>query len=104
MTKKIIINRQTRSDSLSMETNKLVTDFYQRDDVSRLAPGKRDTVTVITANGKEKLQKRHLYMHIKDKRDKAYAVFKDKHPKVKIGISKCKFTTIPSVTKLKSSF
>ena len=66
-----------------METKKLVTEFYQRDDVSRVAPGKRDTVTVITANGNEKLQKRHFYMHIKE----TYAVFKDKHPNVKIGIS-----------------
>ena len=35
----------------------------------------------VTANGKEKLQKRHFYMHIKE----TYAVFKDKHPNVKIG-------------------
>ena len=104
MIEKIIINRQTRSDSLSMEKNKLVTDFYQRDNISRIALGKRDTVTVITANGKEKLQKRHLYMHVKDKRGKTYAVFKDKHPNVRIGISKSKFTTIPSVTNLTSYF
>ena len=39
---------------------------------------------MITANGKEKFQKRHLYMHIKE----TCAVFKDKHPNVKIGISK----------------
>ena len=83
MTKNIII-RQTMSDSLSMETKQLVTEFYQQDDINRIAPGKRDTVTVVTANGKEKLQKRHLYMHIKE----TYAVFKDKHPNVKIGISK----------------
>ena len=104
MTEKNIINRQTKPDSLSMEKNKLVTDFYQRDNISRIALGKCDTVTVITANGKEKLQKRHLYMHIKDKRDKTYAVFKEKYPNVRIGISKCKFTTIPSVTKLRSYF
>ena len=83
MTENIIINCQTRSDSLSMET-KLVTEFYQREDISRIASGKHDTITVITANGKEKLQKRHLYMHIKE----TCAVFKDKHPNVKIGISK----------------
>ena len=77
-----ITNCQTRSDSLSMET-KLVTEFYQWEDISRIAPGKHDTVTVITANGKEKFQKRHLYMHIKE----TCAVFKDKHPNVKIGSS-----------------
>ena len=56
-----------------METKQLVTEFYQRKYISRIAPGKRDTVTVISANGKEKFQKRHLYMmHIKE----TYAVFK----------------------------
>ena len=83
MTENIIINCQTRSDSLSMETKQLVTEFYQQDDI-RIAPGKHNTVTLITANGKEKLQKSNLYMHIKE----TYAVFKDKHPNAKIGISK----------------
>ena len=67
-----------------METRQLITEFYQRDNISRIASGKRDTVTLITANGKEKLQKRYLYMHIKE----TYSVFKDKHANVKIGISK----------------
>ena len=78
---KNIINRQTRSDSFLMETKQLLTEFYQQDNIHRIAPGKRDTVT---ANGKEKLQKRHLYMPIKE----TYAVLKDKYPNAKIGISK----------------
>ena len=61
MTKNTIINCQTSSDSLSMETKQLVTEFYQEDNISRIAPGKHDTVTVITVNGKEKLWKRHLH-------------------------------------------
>ena len=84
MTENIIINRQSRSDSLSMETKQFVTEFYQQDNISSIAPGKHDTVTVITPNEKEKLQKRHLYMHIKE----TQAVFKDKHPNVKTSISK----------------
>lgn len=40
--------------------------FYQCDDISRMAPGKRDVVTVRSSNGKEKVQKRHLYMSIKE--------------------------------------
>ena len=83
MTENIII-RQTMSDSLSMETEQLVTEFYQKDHINRIDPEKRDTVTVVTANGKEKLQKKHLYMHIKE----TYVAFKDKHPNVKIGIGK----------------
>ena len=72
------------SDSLSMETEQLVTEFYQKDHINRIDPEKRDTVTVVTANGKEKLQKRHLYMQIKE----TYVAFKDKHPNVKIDIGK----------------
>ena len=66
MTENIIINPQTTSDCLSMETKQLVTEFHQRGDISRIAPRKRDTVTVVTANGKEKIRKRHLYMYIKE--------------------------------------
>ena len=62
----------------------MVSGFYQRDDITRIAPGKRDTITVPGTNGKEKLQKWHLFMHIKE----AYALFKDEYPNVKIGVSK----------------
>ena len=31
-----------------------------------MAPGKRDVVTVRSSNGKEKVQKRHIYMSIKE--------------------------------------
>ena len=75
MAENIIVNRETKSDSLSMETKQLLTELYQRDDINRIAPGKHDTVTVITVNGKEKLQKRNLYVYIK----RTYAVFKEKH-------------------------
>ena len=67
-----------------METNKWSLNFTNKTTFSRVAAGKRDTAIVITANGKEKLQKRHLYMHIKE----TYALFTDKYPNVKIGISK----------------
>ena len=35
----------------------MISGFYQRDDITRIAPGKRDTITVPGTNGKEKLQK-----------------------------------------------
>ena len=57
MTENIIINCQTSSDSLSLETKELVTEFYQQDDISRIAPGKCDSVTVITANGRKSFRK-----------------------------------------------
>ena len=49
-----------------------------------MAPGKRDVVTIRDKDGKKKLQKRHLYMSIKE----AYGVFKVENPKVKIGLTK----------------
>ena len=33
--------RKTRSDALSEEQIKLVEDFYNRDDISRICPGKK---------------------------------------------------------------
>ena len=58
--------------------------FYHRNDISRMAPGKRDVVIVRSCNGKEKVQKRHLYMSIKDTSN----FFLTEHPKVKIGLTK----------------
>ena len=58
--------------------------FYHRNDISRMAPGKRDVVTVCSCNGKEKVQKRHLYMSIKDTSN----FFLTEHPNVKIGLTK----------------
>lgn len=62
----------------------MVSEFYQRDNISRIAAGKQDTVTVPVANGKEKLQKGHLFMHIKE----PYVLFKDVYPGVNVGVSK----------------
>ena len=76
-----------------METKQLLTELYQRDDINRIAPGKHDTVTVITVNGKEKLQKRNLYVYTK----RTYAVFKEKHPNAKIGINKSASLRPPQV-------
>ena len=49
-----------------------------------MAPGKRDVVTVRTNSGKEKLQKRHMYMTIKE----AFGIFKIENPNIKVGLSK----------------
>ena len=62
----------------------MVQNFYKRDDISRISPGKRDVVTVRDATGKVKLQKRHMIMSIKE----TYALFKEERSHVKIGLSK----------------
>jgi hypothetical protein len=79
--------------SLAAETIEAVKNFYTRDDISRMAPGKRDVVTIKDQEGKKKLQKRHLYMSIKE----TYGVFKDENPNVKIGLTKFSTLRPPNV-------
>ena len=83
--------------SLAAETIEAVKNFYTRDDISRMALGKRDAVTIKDHEGKKKLQKRHLYMSIKE----PYGVFKDKNPNVKIGLTK--FSTLRPLNVLLTS-
>ena len=50
-----------RSAGTSDETVCLIQQFYQRDDISRQAPGKKDVVNVRDENGqKVKFQTRHV--------------------------------------------
>lgn len=66
--------------------SKKVIEFYCRDDISRQAPGKRDTKSVKDeVSGKRKIyQKRHMIMTIKE----AYFVFKRDNPESSICLSK----------------
>ena len=55
------------SSDPSDETLNRVTEFYQRDDISRQAPGRKDVTSVRMADGtKTKLQTRHLTSSIKE--------------------------------------
>ena len=45
---------------------KMIEMFYQRDDISRMCPGRREVVTVKITDGKVKLQKQHLYFKIQE--------------------------------------
>ena len=49
-----------------------------------MTPAKRDVVTVRSSNGKEKVQKRHLYISIKE----TFNFFLTEHPNVKIEFTK----------------
>ena len=71
--------------SLSKSTEEQVVSFYRSDDISRMMPGKKDTVSVVTAGGKRvHHQKRVLLCNLKE----AYEQFKMHNPAVKIGFSK----------------
>lgn len=67
----ILSKKQKTSTNLCNTLSDIGTDistelraFYERDDISRQSPGKRDTKTVISPNSKRRTvkQKRHLIM------------------------------------------
>ena len=67
------------------ETSDLVRNFYERDDISRQAPGRRDSVTIRKDDGtKERRQVRHLTSSIKE----VYALFIKEYPHIRVGKSK----------------
>ncbi len=62
---KEILQRQYQL-SLSQQTITSVNNVYVREDISRTSPGKQNVVTIRDQDGKRKMQKRHLYMSIKE--------------------------------------
>lgn len=81
----LCLEKKERLSALPKETRDAVKAFYERDDISRMSPGKRDFVTIKGSKGeKQKAQKRHLYLSVKE----AYCLFQDENPNVKIGQSK----------------
>ena len=81
---------------LDTSTLLLDKDFYQRDDISRQAPGKRDTVLVRSNEKKQTMQKRHLSMNVSE----AYALFREEHPEESVGKSKFASLSPPHVLSL----
>ena len=76
--------RKKRCDALTDDEVQQVQDFYLRDDISRMLPGKKDYVSVKQADGKrEHRQKRLLLLKIGE----AHELFKEES-NVQIGKSK----------------
>ena len=76
---------QTRSSALNEEVVNKVVNYYQRDDVSRQAPGRKDATNVRMADGtKTKVQTRHLTSSVLE----TYAMFCEEEPNCKLGKSK----------------
>ena len=66
------------------ETKVKVKEFFERDDVSCLCPGKKDCVSVKLEDGrKEKVQKRLLLSNLKE----IYQHFVTENPALKVGFS-----------------
>ena len=70
-------------EGLDKETKKCVVEFYERDDVSRMCPGKKDCVSTRNTDGSKRVQKRLLLAYISE----MYANFKAEFPSLKIEFS-----------------
>jgi CRISPR/Cas system-associated exonuclease Cas4 (RecB family) len=80
---KSIDKHKREQRSISIESKKSVTQFYNRDDISYQMPGKRDCITVDDDNGQRiTLQKRILLFSIRE----AYQLFlaENKHANVRL--------------------
>lgn len=70
---------------ISDSVEKLVTDFYLNDEISKMLPGRKDFVTLKSRSGeKEQIQKRLLLFNLRT----VHEMFRDKHQDVEIGLSK----------------
>lgn len=69
---------------ISPVTSSLVKSFYESDDVSRCMPGQKDFVSVFENGTKVRKNKRLLLGNLRE----MYALFKERHDGIKIGISK----------------
>ena len=62
--RKVEGERVKRSDSLLEDEIRQIEEFYLRDDISRILPGKKDKVSVKAKSGKEARQKRLLLVNL----------------------------------------
>ena len=74
----------TSGNALDSDTVQAVIGYYENDSISRMMPGKADTIVVRTNGTKATCQKRHVVMTIGE----AYQSFKRDHPTMNIGKSK----------------
>ncbi|CAH0547109.1 unnamed protein product [Brassicogethes aeneus] len=61
-----------------------IVEFYQKDDISRIMPGKKDFVAIKKEGEKQHIQKRLVLANLSE----VYALFKKEYPDEKIGFSK----------------
>ncbi|VEN35397.1 unnamed protein product [Callosobruchus maculatus] len=78
--------KDPRSDTISKENVEVVRKFYELDEISRAAPGRKDTISIKdTVTGKrDHVAKRHMTMSVAE----AYQLFKKDYPDIKVGKSK----------------
>ncbi|XP_071826403.1 uncharacterized protein [Apostichopus japonicus] len=75
----------TNPRGLSDETVEVIQQFYQRDDISRQTPDRKDVVNIWPKEGGQiKKQMRHLTSSIME----TFALFQEDYPNIKVGKSK----------------
>ena len=79
----------SNSLAVSKQTIEKVEQIYQRDDISRQAPGMKNSLIVRTGNDKNRMQKRHMTMMVLE----AYKCFEQDYPSL---IGKSKFAELRS--------
>lgn len=85
--------RKKRSDAISDKDTRSIEEFYMRDDISRMCPGRKDFVTVRSKEGKEHKQKRLLIYNISE----VYEIFKAEIPSIQVSLSKFASLRPPNV-------
>ena len=75
---------QSNALKIPNKTVEQVQEFFQRDDISRQAPGMKDAILVRDGTTKKRVQKRHLTMTVQE----AYKCFCNDNPNLIIGKSK----------------
>ena len=79
------VSKRTAANAVSSELISVVKKFYERDDISRQAPGMKDCRVFREKDGqKTKLQIRHLTASLKE----TFALFIEEYPEAGIGKSK----------------
>ena len=73
-----------KGKALAPSTVDAVLAFFEDDEISRPCPGKKDFVSVKVHGKREQKQKRLILLNLNE----MYAQFKERHPQLKIGISK----------------
>lgn len=76
------------------ELNQTVRNFYLREDISVVLPGKKDTVTVKDLNGNKTVERKRVLV---DSKANVFKTFKLEYPELKIGQTKFSHLNPPAV-------
>ncbi|KAG8175757.1 hypothetical protein JTE90_029242 [Oedothorax gibbosus] len=79
----LIKKKSNSANALDENVKNSVADFYVRDDISRQAPGRKDTIVIRKDGKKTKHQRRHLYTVLTE----VFQLLKIENPNIKIGFS-----------------